>query len=123
MLSFSRILDDLYRNTVSRRDAAAATMVPHRLDAAVKMTENEFVDTPPLLTGRSSLNEVASNRRRPGDEDLSLQPKPLHQVPPANQLRFPFNQRWILWDWKLLNFRAERFQPDAPRMPRLYHRF
>jgi hypothetical protein len=69
MLSFSRILDDLYRNTVSRRgvlaagrNAAAATMMPHRLDAAVKRTDNEFLDTPPLLTGRSSLNEVASNR-------------------------------------------------------------
>ncbi|MFC6477379.1 c-type cytochrome [Pseudomonas asuensis] len=30
-------------------------------------------------------------------------------TPPGNELRFPFNQRWIVKGWKLLNFREGRF--------------
>lgn len=30
-------------------------------------------------------------------------------TPPANELRFPFDQRWIIKGWKLLNFREGRF--------------
>jgi mono/diheme cytochrome c family protein len=41
--------------------------------------------------------------------------KPIHQAVPANRLTFPFNQRWILWGWKLLNFRDTRFQPDSSK--------
>ncbi|HUZ65660.1 MAG TPA: cytochrome c [Acetobacteraceae bacterium] len=37
---------------------------------------------------------------------------PVHNVIPADRLGFPFNQRWILWGWKLLNFRNARFRPD-----------
>jgi mono/diheme cytochrome c family protein len=43
--------------------------------------------------------------------------KPIHQAVPANRLIFPFNQRWILWGWKLLNLRDTRFQPDSSKSP------
>ncbi len=37
---------------------------------------------------------------------------PIRQVNPASKLGFPFNQRWILSGWKLLNFRKGAFKPD-----------
>ena len=37
--------------------------------------------------------------------------KPIHEVVPVNHLAFPFNQRWIMWFWKQINFRDARFQP------------
>ncbi len=40
---------------------------------------------------------------------------PVHNVAPADHLGFPFNQRWLLWGWKLLNFRAARFHADASK--------
>lgn len=33
--------------------------------------------------------------------------------PPANELRFPYSQRWLLAAWKMLYFTPERFTPDA----------
>ena len=41
--------------------------------------------------------------------------KPIHNIVPANDLSFPFNQRWILWGWKLFNFRDARFHPETGR--------
>jgi mono/diheme cytochrome c family protein len=38
--------------------------------------------------------------------------KPVKLTPPANEMRFPFNQRWTLGIWKALFFDAERFEPD-----------
>lgn len=35
--------------------------------------------------------------------------------PPANTLPFPFNQRWSMVFWNLLNFRSERFHPDPAK--------
>jgi mono/diheme cytochrome c family protein len=40
---------------------------------------------------------------------------PVHNAVPANHLGFPFNQRWLLWGWKLLNFRDARFHADASK--------
>ncbi|MEZ5565880.1 MAG: cytochrome c [Gammaproteobacteria bacterium] len=40
---------------------------------------------------------------------------PIRQVNPPSQLKFPFNQRWLLSGWKLLNFRKGEFQPDPAR--------
>ena len=37
---------------------------------------------------------------------------PVHNFVPGNELSFPFDQRWILWGWKLFNFRDARFTPD-----------
>jgi mono/diheme cytochrome c family protein len=42
---------------------------------------------------------------------LSL--KPVHADIPANQLSFPFNQRWGMMFWNLLNNSDTRWQPDA----------
>jgi mono/diheme cytochrome c family protein len=39
----------------------------------------------------------------------------IHRVIPPPQLRFPFDQRWLLGFWKLLNFRVGEFQPDPSR--------
>jgi mono/diheme cytochrome c family protein len=33
--------------------------------------------------------------------------------PPANELRFPYNQRWLLSAWKMLYFSPGRFAPQA----------
>jgi mono/diheme cytochrome c family protein len=39
--------------------------------------------------------------------------KPVHTVIPANQLRFPFNQRWGMFFWNLVNNPDRRFAPDT----------
>jgi mono/diheme cytochrome c family protein len=41
--------------------------------------------------------------------------KPLHAEAPANDLRFPYNQRWTLWFWNQANNPAHRFVPDASK--------
>lgn len=41
--------------------------------------------------------------------------RPIHAVPPVNDLQFPFNLRWGLVLWKALNFNAGRYRPQAPR--------
>jgi mono/diheme cytochrome c family protein len=41
--------------------------------------------------------------------------KPVHNVVPANSLRFPFNQRWTLWFWNKLNNPDHRFEPNAEK--------
>jgi len=38
---------------------------------------------------------------------------PLHAVAPDNQMRFPFDQRWLMAFWNLLNNPDRRFQPDS----------
>jgi mono/diheme cytochrome c family protein len=40
---------------------------------------------------------------------------PLAVTPPANTLPFPFNQRWTLMFWNILNFDDGRFKPDATK--------
>jgi len=42
---------------------------------------------------------------------------PVHYTPPRNDLKFPFNQRWLLFFWKLFNFREGRFVPDPKQSP------
>ncbi|WP_416424586.1 cytochrome c [Pseudomonas sp. App30] len=37
---------------------------------------------------------------------------PVHNVVPANQMPFPFNQRWSLMFWNLINFKEGRFKPQ-----------
>ena len=37
---------------------------------------------------------------------------PVHFTPPANSLRFPFNQRWLMIFWNMFNFDEGRFVPD-----------
>jgi mono/diheme cytochrome c family protein len=39
--------------------------------------------------------------------------KPVRFTPPANEMSFPFNQRWTLGIWKALFFEEARFEPDA----------
>lgn len=41
--------------------------------------------------------------------------KPVKLTPPANEMRFPFNQRWTLGVWKALFFDAERFESDPSK--------
>jgi mono/diheme cytochrome c family protein len=37
---------------------------------------------------------------------------PIHYTPPANSLKFPFNQRWLMVFWNMFNFNEGRFVPD-----------
>jgi mono/diheme cytochrome c family protein len=37
---------------------------------------------------------------------------PVHAVAPDNQMHFPFDQRWLMTFWNLLNNPDRRFQPD-----------
>ncbi|CAB3757334.1 c-type cytochrome [Paraburkholderia solisilvae] len=37
---------------------------------------------------------------------------PVHYTPPANELTFPFNQRWLMVIWNLFNFDEGRYVPD-----------
>ncbi|QQC66782.1 cytochrome c [Paraburkholderia ginsengisoli] len=37
---------------------------------------------------------------------------PIHFTPPANNLKFPFNQRWLMTFWNMFNFTEGRFVPD-----------
>jgi mono/diheme cytochrome c family protein len=42
---------------------------------------------------------------------------PIRYTPPRNALRFPFNQRWLMFVWNLFNFREGRFVPDPKKSP------
>jgi mono/diheme cytochrome c family protein len=42
---------------------------------------------------------------------------PIHYTPPRSDLRFPFNQRWLMFFWKLFNFHEGRFVPDPKQSP------
>jgi mono/diheme cytochrome c family protein len=42
---------------------------------------------------------------------------PIHYAPPRNELSFPFNQRWLMFFWKMFNFREGRFVPDPKQSP------
>jgi mono/diheme cytochrome c family protein len=37
---------------------------------------------------------------------------PIHYTPPRNEMKFPFNQRWLMTFWNVLNFTEGRFVPD-----------
>ena len=37
---------------------------------------------------------------------------PVHYTPPRNDMKFPFNQRWLMTFWNLVNFNEGRFVPD-----------
>src|SRR5258707_6079754 len=37
---------------------------------------------------------------------------PIHYTPPRNDLKFPFNQRWLMLFWNMFNFTEGRFVPD-----------
>ncbi len=39
----------------------------------------------------------------------------VHQPNRENEMPFPFNQRWGLWFWNLVNFEGQRFQPDSSK--------
>ncbi|MFP6561016.1 c-type cytochrome [Paraburkholderia sp. B3] len=40
---------------------------------------------------------------------------PVHYTPPPNDLRFPFNLRWLMIFWNLFNFDEGRFVPDPQK--------
>lgn len=42
---------------------------------------------------------------------------PIHYTPPRSDLNFPFNQRWLMFFWKLFNFHEGRFVPDPKQSP------
>ena len=42
---------------------------------------------------------------------LTSLPPVVAKIPP-NRIRFPFNQRWAIWFWNLVNNPNRRFQPD-----------
>jgi mono/diheme cytochrome c family protein len=42
---------------------------------------------------------------------------PIHYTPPRSDLSFPFNQRWLMFFWKLFNFHEGRFVPDPKQSP------
>ena len=39
--------------------------------------------------------------------------KPVHAVAPVNQVNFPFDQRWLMVFWNLVNNPDSRFSPDS----------
>ncbi|EEQ15388.1 putative cytochrome C [Yersinia frederiksenii] len=39
----------------------------------------------------------------------------VHQPNRENDMPFPFNQRWGLWFWNLVNFDGQRFEPDSSK--------
>ncbi|MCC8396756.1 cytochrome c [Paraburkholderia sp. MMS20-SJTR3] len=41
--------------------------------------------------------------------------QPIHFTPPANSLKFPFNQRWLMVFWNMFNFTEGRFVPDPQK--------
>jgi mono/diheme cytochrome c family protein len=40
---------------------------------------------------------------------------PIHYTPPADEMPFPFNQRWLMVFWNMVNFNEGRFLPDPKR--------
>jgi mono/diheme cytochrome c family protein len=46
---------------------------------------------------------------------------PIHYAPPRNEMRFPFNQRWLMVFWNMFNFTEGRFVPD-PRQSAEWNR-
>jgi mono/diheme cytochrome c family protein len=42
---------------------------------------------------------------------------PIRYTPPANRMSFPFNQRWLMVFWNMLNFREGPFVPDPKQSP------
>lgn len=68
---------------------------------AFPYTEYTRVTERDLLAIRAYLNTVA----------------PIRYTPPPNELGFPFNQRWLLFFWKLFNFQEGRFVPDPKQSP------
>jgi mono/diheme cytochrome c family protein len=43
--------------------------------------------------------------------------KPIHSVPPVNEISFPFNQHYLISFWNMLFNPGERFRPNADRPP------
>lgn len=43
--------------------------------------------------------------------------KPVHAPTPPNELKFPFNQRWTLAFWNMVNTPGHRFEPETDRSP------
>ncbi len=43
--------------------------------------------------------------------------RPVHANAPANNLVFPFNQRWLMGVWSFLFNPGKRFEPDTARSP------
>ncbi|QBQ98682.1 cytochrome c [Paraburkholderia pallida] len=70
-----------------------------RLYPAFPYVEFTRVTEQDVLAIRAYLNTVA----------------PIHYKPPANELRFPFNQRWLMIFWNLFNFDEGRFVPDPQK--------
>jgi mono/diheme cytochrome c family protein len=67
-----------------------------RLYPAFPYTEYTRVTDQDVLAIRAYLNTLA----------------PIHYTPPRNELRFPFNLRWLMGVWNLFNFTEGRFVPD-----------
>lgn len=40
---------------------------------------------------------------------------PIASADQEHELSFPFNQRWLLWGWKLFNFKPGEFHPDPTK--------
>ena len=70
-----------------------------RLYPAFPYVEFTRVTDADVLAIRAYLNTVA----------------PIHYTPPPNELRFPFNNRWLMMFWNLFNFNEGRFVPDAQK--------
>jgi mono/diheme cytochrome c family protein len=46
---------------------------------------------------------------------------PVHAAAPENKVGFPFNQRWTLFFWNLVNNRDRRFTPDSSKSAEYNH--
>jgi mono/diheme cytochrome c family protein len=50
-------------------------------------------------------------------KDYLFSLEPVHSASPANELKFPYDQRYLLRAWKLLFVPGQRLQPDPQRSP------
>ena len=54
-------------------------------------------------------------------KDYLFSLEPVHSVAPANQLGFPYNQRYLMRAWKLLFLPRGQFKPDPQRTAQQNH--
>jgi mono/diheme cytochrome c family protein len=102
-------------------------ITPDKATGIGNYTDDEFVDALQKGIGRGGKRlypamPYNSYTRMSRADALAIKSylftlKPVHAAAPADDLRFPYNQRWTLWFWNKLNNPDRRFEPDAGKSP------
>lgn len=100
----------------------STNITPDAVNGIGQWTDDEFVRAVQEGTGRHGENlypamPFDSYTLMSREDILAIRAylatvPPIDAAPPANKLSFPFNQRWVLSGWKLVNFQSKRFQPQ-----------